>query len=84
MEKQKKCRYQICFRGETEDAFPVDWDKLNDDIFDNILPEYIYNVFSLSKEGHLGVKSVVYFRPDKRFEKHIIPIKAAGNIIFGV
>lgn len=84
MEKQKKCKYQICFRGETDDALPVDWTHLPDDVFDNILPEYIYNVFSLSKEGHLGVKSVVYFRPVKRFEKHIIPIKAGGNIIFGV
>ena len=41
MEKQKKCRYQICFRGETEDAFPVDWDKLNDDIFDNSMIHWV-------------------------------------------
>ena len=79
-----KCKkYQICFRGE-EGYLPVDWDKLPDEIFDNILPEYIYNVLSLSDEGNLNIKSVVYFRPVKRFEKHIIPIQADGDIIFGV
>lgn len=84
MGNQKKCRYQICFRGD-DDALPVDWTHLPDDVFDNILPEYIYNVFSLSKDGFLGVKSVVYFRPVKRFEKHVIPIHSSeDNIIFGV
>ena len=84
MEKQKKCKYQVCFRGESEDALPVDWTHLPEDVFDNILPEYIYNVFSLNKEGHLGVKSVVYFRPVKRFNKYIVSFKASDNIIFGV
>ncbi len=79
----KKEKYQICFREEDE-ALPVDWHKLPDDVFDNILPEYIYNVFSLNKEGNLGVKSVVYFKPVKKFEKHIIQIKGEDNIVFGV
>jgi hypothetical protein len=84
MEKSKKRRYQICFRGEYDTAFPVDWDKLGEKVFDNILPEYIYNVFSLNKEGHVGIKSVVYFRPVSKFEEHVVPIKVDNNIIFGV
>lgn len=80
----KKCKYQICFRGESEDALPIDWTHLPESVFDNVHPEYIYNVFSLNSEGNLGIKSVVYFRPVNKFEEHVVPIKVADNIIFGV
>ena len=69
---------------EEEGALPVDWHKIPDDIFDNILPDYLYNVYSLNKDGDLGVKSVVYFRPVKRFDRYIVSFKAGSDIIFGV
>ena len=80
MSKQK---YQVCERNK-KDALPVDWNKLPEEIFDEILPEFIYNVMSLDDQGFVGMKSVVYFRPVKRFGKDVYTTFEVDELEFGV
>lgn len=67
-----------------KDACPVDWNKLPDELIENIKSEYIYNTLAYSTEDKINVKTVIYFRPVKKFRKNIKEYNGENNIVFGI
>jgi len=66
------------------DACPVDWNKLPDELIENVKSEYVYNTLAYSTEDKIIVKSVIYFRPVKKFRKNIKEYNGENNIVFGI
>ena len=81
---EKKRKYQVCER-EHEQALPIDWDLLPEDAIELIDPYYLYNVMCVKKEtGYLGLKTVVYVKPVKRFSKDTVVFESSDNVELGV
>jgi hypothetical protein len=81
--EEDKIRYQIT-DAYGRDACPVDWNKLPDELIDNIKSESVYNTLAYSTENKINVKSVIYFRPVKKFRKNITEYDGENNIVFGI
>ncbi len=67
-----------------KDACPIDWNKLPDELIENINTDYIYNTLAYSSESKINVKSIIYFRPVKKFRKNITEYEGENNIVFGI
>ena len=75
-------KYQIS-NGYNSKDIAVDWEKLPSSVLDHVSGDYYNNILSYSKEGGVGVKTVIYFRQVSKFRKGIKEIEHDG-IIFGV
>lgn len=64
-------------------AFPVEKDKLPEDLVKNVSSDYIYEELACSETGAAVYKSVLYFRIVKRFRKGI-DIYDTEKVIFGI
>lgn len=67
-----------------KDACPVDWNKLPDELIENVKSSDVYNILAYSTEDKINVKSVIYFRPVKKFRKNIKEYNGENNIVFGI
>ena len=67
-----------------KDACPVDWNKLPDELIEDLKSEDVYNVLAYSTEDRINMKSVIYFRPVKKFRKKIKEYNGENNIVFGI
>lgn len=67
-----------------KDACPVDWNKLPDELIENVKPSDVYNILAYSTKDKINVKSVIYFRPVKKFRKKIKEYNGENNIVFGI
>lgn len=74
--------YQIAMWYESK-SFPIEWNKLPDELIDSISSDYIEDRLSYSKDNGIGVKSVLYFRKVKKFRKDIENKYETENLIFG-
>lgn len=79
----EKIKYQITDPWG-RDACPVDWNKLPDELIEVVKNEYIYDAMSFSNEEGINTKSVIYFRPVKKFRKNIKEYNGENNIVFGI
>lgn len=75
-------RYLACSRYH-KSALAFDWNNLPDEITDYIDPDLIYNVLSCQESGNIDLKSVIYFRPVKKFSDEVIVFES-GELEFGI
>ena len=75
--------YQISNQYESN-AIPIEWNKLPDDIINNISSELLYNKLSFSKEKGICEKTVIYFRKVKKFRKDIKNKYETDILILGI
>lgn len=80
---EEKIKYQIT-DSIGKDACPVDWNKLPDELIENVNTDYIFNTLAYSSEDNINVKSIIYFRPVKKFRKNITEYEGENNIVFGI
>lgn len=66
-------------------AFPIDWNKLPEDLINEATEDKLYNNLAYSEENKLSYKTVLYFREVKKFKKNIKEFKSEdSNVIFGL
>ena len=75
--------YQIAKWYESK-VIPIDWNRLPDEIINNIDPDFLYDKLSYSKSCGVDKKTVLYFRKVKKFRKDITKKYETSNIIFGI
>lgn len=75
--------YQIATWYESR-AIPIDWNKLPDDVINNISSDLLCNRLSYSKEKGICEKTVIYFRRVKKFRKDIKNQYETDTLIFGI
>jgi hypothetical protein len=77
-----KQKYLACSRSHKA-ALAFEWNNLPDEITDYIDPDLIYNVLSCQGTGEINEKSVIYFRPVRKFSDDVTVFET-DNIEFGV
>lgn len=78
--KEDKIKLQIADFWQTK-IFPIDWNKLPEDVIKAIDPGYFRDI--LCWNGEINLKTVVYFRKVKKFRKDIKQFEKE-DVIFGV
>lgn len=79
----KECElYQLTDRWGDK-AFPIDWNKIPEDIISNMPPDCFFNILSYSDKEGLNSKTVIYLRKVKKFRKGTVEYKN-DNIIIGI
>lgn len=75
--------YQISAWYESK-AIPIDWNKLPDDVINNVSSDLLCNRLSYSKEKGICKKTVIYFRRVRKFRKDIKSQYETDTLIFGI
>jgi len=83
MEDKEKKLYQIARWYESK-AIPIDWNKVPDEIIDEIPSDLLYDYLSYSCKDGITKKTVLYFRKVKKFRKDITKKYETDTIIFGI
>lgn len=78
--EEEKIKLQIADIWQTK-IFPIDWNKLPEDVIKAIDPGYFRD--TLSWNGEINLKTVVYFRKVKKFRKDIKQFEK-DDVIFGI
>ena len=58
----KTYRFFISFRGELH-SFALDWNKVPEEIAENIPGHYIYNIPVIDSEGKISEATAIYLTP---------------------
>ena len=75
--------YQIAMWYESK-AIPIDWNRLPEEIINNIDSDFLCDKLSYEKNCGISKKTVLYFRKVKKFRKDITEKYETTNIIFGI
>lgn len=75
--------YQIARWYESK-SFPVEWNKLPDDLISAISSDFLCDKLSYSKSDGICKKTVLYFRKVKKFRKDIKNKFETSDLIFGI
>ena len=62
----------------------IDWNKFPESLVDNLSGKYLYNVLSLTSDGKIEEKTVIYIKPVKKFKKGVKEFEMNDDIIIGV
>ena len=61
----------------------IDWNKFPESLVDSLPGKYLYNVLSLTTEGQIEEKTVIYIKPVRKFKKGIKEFEI-NDIIIGI
>lgn len=82
MESSEKIMAQVSYPWGSK-AFPVEWNKLPEELIKKINRDDVYEELCCSDTGEPVLRSVIYFRIVKRFRTGVELIDT-DKVIFGV
>ena len=69
----------------SSESIPINWNKLPQEVIDDIPYWYFENVYSIRKDGSISEKTVVYVEPtDNLDEDYDLIYEINDNLIFGI
>lgn len=68
---------------DPDDSIAIDWSDLEEEVFDSVPSELLYNISAVESDGSIIERTVVYLYPTKKFKKTDKKFDN-GDIIIGI